>query len=87
MSKMICKKFDLLLCETEFAYKISVEGKMRWLPKSQVVLYKISKEVEIPDWLFEKHFGCQCVYAPMSVADICNQTISRRRRKNGKVPC
>ncbi len=49
--------YDEILTKTSMAYQIKFGKKLVWLPKSQVVIYKVSKTIEIPEWLYLKKFN------------------------------
>lgn len=41
--------------ETDRAYKIQWGNKSHWIPKTQCVIYKVKKVIEISDWFFMKN--------------------------------
>jgi hypothetical protein len=51
-------KYTKLNRETEFAVNIMVKKDNKtvwaWLPKSQILLYKVHKTIELPVWLKDK---------------------------------
>lgn len=50
-------QYDEIFTRTSGAYQILIGKKLVWLPKSQVVIYKVSKTIEIPEWLYFKKFN------------------------------
>lgn len=50
-------KYEEICDESPLAYQLLVGKKLIWLPKSQVIIYKVACEVEIPEWLYLRNFG------------------------------
>lgn len=51
-------KYDKLIDDPgTLAYHVKVAGKWTWLPRSQVVVYKVPREIELPGWLYNKKFS------------------------------
>lgn len=48
-------RYSALVNETTLAYKIQWGNKEKWVPKSQCILYKVNKQIEVTDWWFLKN--------------------------------
>jgi hypothetical protein len=48
--------FQMLYEEREQSIRLLINKKLYWFPKSQIILFKISKTIEVPDWLYIKKF-------------------------------
>lgn len=47
--------FDEISRETEAAVQIVIDDKKHWLPKSQIMLFRKTKKVSMPEWItFDK---------------------------------
>lgn len=49
-------KYQMLYDIRESAVQILVDKKLIWFPISQVILYKHSQTIEVPEWLFQEKF-------------------------------
>jgi hypothetical protein len=54
---MVAENYENIIKETDAAYYIDFGDDIKcWLPKSQVELDRVSKTVEIPEWLHKQNF-------------------------------
>ena len=52
----VAVKYQEIVTETDRATLFMINGEEIWLPKSQALVYKVRKEVEMPEWLYDKKF-------------------------------
>ena len=59
-------KYKMLYELSEQAIRLLIGKRLFWFPKSKILLYKKSKTVELPDWLYQDKFDRSIPYGGKS---------------------